>query len=47
MYLLPSFRLDNTDHIIDVNAGTSPHHPDTLTLVCPGDQGHVVYSVSR
>ena len=29
------FRLDNTDHIIDVNMGTAPHQPDTLTIICP------------
>ena len=45
----PIFRLDNTDHIIDVNEGNLPWEYDQLNLVCPQDSGeqHVIYSVSR
>ena len=45
----PAFRLDNTDHIIDVNEGNLPWEYDQLNLVCPQDSGeqHVIYSVSR
>jgi len=45
----PIFRLDNTDHIIDVNEGNLPWEYDQLNLVCPQDseEQHVIYSVSR
>ena len=45
----PIFRLDNTDHIIDVNEGNLPWEYDQLNLVCPQNSGeqHVIYSVSR
>jgi len=44
----PAFRLDNTDHIIDVNKGNLPWEYDQLHLICPqnGEQ-HVIYSVSK
>merc|ERR1712079_686977 len=44
----PIFRLDNTDHIIDVNEGNLPWEYDQLHLICPqnGEQ-HVIYSVSK
>ena len=45
----PIFRLDNTDHIIDVNEGNLPWEYDQLNLVCPQNskEQHVIYSVSR
>ena len=45
----PAFRLDNTDHIIDVNEGNLPWEYDQLNLVCPQNsvEQHVIYSVSR
>ena len=45
----PMFRLDNTDHIIDVNEGNLPWEYDQLNLVCPQNsvEQHVIYSVSR
>ena len=45
----PMFRLDNTDHIIDVNEGNLPWEYDQLNLVCPQNSAeqHVIYSVSR
>ena len=45
----PVFRLDNTDHIIDVNEGNLPWEYDQLNLVCPQNsvEQHVIYSVSR
>ena len=48
------FRLDNTDHIIDVNEGNLPWEYDQANIICPvskpGDrypEKHVIYSVSR
>ena len=29
------FRIDNTDHILDVNAGNHPWEYDQVNLVCP------------
>ena len=50
----PMFRLDNTDHIIDVNAGNLPWEYDQVNIICPVSkpgvkvpQRHVIYSVSR
>jgi len=50
----PMFRLDNTDHIIDVNEGNLPWEYDQANIICPvskpGDrypEKHVIYSVSR
>jgi len=45
----PAFRLDNSDHIVDVNQGNLPWEYDQLHLICPtnGDEHHVIYSVSR
>ena len=50
----PMFRLDNTDHIIDVNAGNLPGEYDQVNIICPVSktdvrvpERHVIYSVSR
>jgi len=50
----PMFRLDNTDHIIDVNAGNLPGEYDQVNIICPvsktdvsSPERHVIYSVSR
>lgn len=45
----PIFRIDNTDHIVDVNNGNLPWEYDQLNLICPKDSGeeHVIYSVDR
>ena len=53
----PMFRLDNTDHMIDVNVGNQAWEYDQVNLICPmskvgGNRGlyperHVIYSVSR
>lgn len=50
----PMFRLDNTDHMIDVNVGNEPWEYDQVNLICPQSKAgrvypekHVVYSVSR
>ena len=43
----PIFRIDNTDHIIDVNEDNLPWEYDQLHLVCPQNsmEQHVIYSV--
>ena len=50
----PMFRLDNTDHIIDVNGGNLPWEYDQVNIICPVSkpgvkypERHVIYSVSR
>ena len=45
----PAFRVDNTDHILDVNEGNLPWEYDQLHLICPQNvqEQHVVYSVSE
>lgn len=45
----PMFRIDNTDHIVDVNQGNLPWEYDQLHLICPqnSEEQHVIYSVSR
>lgn len=50
----PMFRLDNTDHIIDVNQGNLPWEYDQANIICPVSkpgarypEKHVIYSVSR
>jgi len=50
----PMFRLDNTDHMIDVNVGNQPWEYDQVNLICPQSKAgrlyperHVIYSVSR
>ena len=53
----PIFRIDNTDHIIDVNQGNKPWEYDQVNIICPVyRQGHlasedketsVIYSVSK
>jgi len=37
----PIFRIDNTDHIVDVNQGNSPFEFDQLNIICPSGQGGV------
>ena len=43
----PMFRIDNTDHIVDVNEGNLPWEYDQLHLICPQNsmEQHVIYSV--
>ncbi len=50
----PMFRLDNTDHILDVNSGNLPWEYDQVNIICPVSkpdakypEKHVIYSVSR
>ena len=47
----PIFRLDNTDHVIDVNVNNSPMEYDQLNLICPRnnseEEEHIIYIVSR
>ena len=45
----PIFRIDNTDHIVDVNDGNQPWEYDQLNLICPFNtlEQHVIYSVSK
>merc|ERR1712045_572942 len=31
----PIFRIDNTDHIVDVNQGNLPWEYDQLNIICP------------
>merc|ERR1712141_543276 len=50
----PMFRLDNTDHVVDVNTGNLPWEYDQVNIICPVSkpgvkypEKHVIYSVSR
>ena len=51
----PIFRIDNTDHIIDVNRGNQPWEYDQVNIICPlyhaGDskkaEQYIIYSVSK
>jgi hypothetical protein len=44
----PLFRIDKTDHVVDVNSGNLPWEYDQLNLICPNsEEQHVIYSVSR
>ena len=44
----PIFKMDNNDHIIDVNAGNTASEYDQMHLVCPqSTEQHVVYSVTE
>ena len=50
----PMFRVDNTDHVINVNSGNLPWEYDQVNIICPVTKSgvrfperHVVYSVSR
>ena len=50
----PIFRLDNTDHVIDVNENNSPMEYDQLNLICPHnsseegeEEHHIIYIVTR
>merc|ERR1712045_164709 len=44
----PIFKMDNNDHVLDVNSGNSASEYDQMHLICPnsGEQ-HVVYSVTE
>ena len=35
----PIFRIDNTDHIVDVNSGNLPFEYDQLNIICPRGGG--------
>jgi len=43
------FRVDNTDHIMDVNQGNLPWEYDQVNIICPfnSQEKHVIYSVSK
>jgi len=54
----PMFRIDNTDHIIDINRGNQPWEYDQVNIICPlyrrGDakersqmEQYIIYSVSK
>merc|ERR1712083_163597 len=45
----PIFRVDNTDHIMDVNQGNLPWEYDQVNIICPfnSQEKHVIYSVSK
>merc|ERR1712083_361805 len=45
----PMFRVDNTDHILDVNQGNLPWEYDQVNIICPfnSQEKHVIYSVSK
>ena len=45
----PIFRIDNTDHIVDVNDGNLPWEYDQLNIICPQNslEQHIIYSVSQ
>ena len=52
----PIFRIDNTDHIIDVNRGNKPWEYDQVNIICPvyrpgthpdDIETYVIYSVSK
>ncbi|XP_064477442.1 ephrin-B2a-like isoform X2 [Ornithodoros turicata] len=52
----PSFRIDNTDHIIDVNKGNIPFEYDQVNIICPVYQTgtreedveqYIIYNVSK
>ena len=51
----PIFRLDNTDHVIDVNVNNSPMEYDQLNIICPSnntmdreeEEHHIIYIVTR
>ena len=54
----PIFRIDNTDHIVDVNGGNLPWEYDQLNIICPvagrrGTRGveegerYIIYNVSK
>lgn len=50
----PIFRIDNTDHIIDVNRGNKPWEHDQVNIICPnyqlGDadtERYVIYAVTK
>ncbi|GIY00057.1 ephrin RBD domain-containing protein [Caerostris extrusa] len=53
---LPMFRIDNTDHIIDVNKGNIPFEYDQVNIICPvynpgtkeeDVERYIIYNVSK
>merc|ERR1712045_204535 len=42
----PIFRIDNTDHILDVNQGNLPWEYDQVNLICPWYNSSNVMSTS-
>lgn len=52
----PIFRIDNTDHIIDVNKGNVPFEYDQVNIICPvythgtkdeEEERYIIYNVSK
>merc|ERR1711971_855640 len=45
----PIFRVDNTEHIMDINQGNLPWEYDQVNIICPlnSQEKHVIYSVSK
>ncbi|CAA9995348.1 unnamed protein product [Nesidiocoris tenuis] len=52
----PMFRIDNTDHIIDVNKGNIPFEYDQVNIICPtytpgtheeDAEKYIIYNVSK
>ena len=51
----PIFRIDNTDHIIDVNRGNNPFEYDQVNIICPTytegtneeAETYIIYNVSK
>ena len=50
----PIFRIDNTDHIVDVNQGNLPWEYDQVNIVCPlysrgtrSSERYIIYNVSK
>merc|ERR1712083_711517 len=45
----PMFRVDNTDHILNVNKENLPWEYDQVNIICPfnSQEKHVIYSVSK
>ncbi|XP_022239321.1 ephrin-B2-like isoform X2 [Limulus polyphemus] len=52
----PTFRIDNTDHIIDVNKGNIPFEYDQVNIICPvytsgtreeDVERYIIYNVSK
>lgn len=56
IYLSYRFRIDNTDHIIDVNKGNLPFEYDQVHIICPvyepgtfdnETEKYIIYNVSK
>merc|ERR1712083_389156 len=45
----PIFRVDNTEHIMDINQENLPWEYDQVNIICPfnSQEKHVIYSVSK